>query len=695
MHYLAIKIGGDWQLDVNAIPFDVVDSDGQWFDARTRLWDEHFPTPPVVYYHGYGPDGVPQGDPEVIGKIVSREKRADGVWVRVVLDKTKELAKRIWEAAQRGLAAASSGSIGHLARLDEQPYRKDKPGRITSWAFAELSLIDIGDGRAPANRYAVAVPVLKSVYEQAGMALPDVDDVQNQQATEVAANAGVKSKQGVIKMDKENEKVVVGLTPEEVQAQIAAALKAAEEARAAEAAKRAEEEKRINEEVEKRLAEYKAEAAKNRRLPFDGNAPHVTKYHGINKYDNLSAEDTVFLAGLLQAAKAGGQSRYGVSENALKAAIIKADEQKTETNAGILDAVKSAGIAVKADEVMQQDLTSYGDEWVGIAYSQALWEAIRVETFVAQQLSRNAVEVPQGIESMYLPLEGADPTFYKVAETTDHNATTGFPNASVPASKMGTGRVQLTLSKLGARVAWSGELEEDSLIPFVAQLRRQLVQAGAEYLESAIIDGHTATAATTNINDIANAGTQAGTEYYLLFNGFRANALVTNTANSRSASGSLTVDDFLATMQLMGSAGINALDRNKVGFIIDPNTHYAALKLTEVKTRDKFSGATVEGGTLTNIWGYPVYVSGSMHKMSATRKANSAGKIDRNTPANNAYGAILAVRWDQWVLGYKRRMTMEITRYPRSDSSEIVLLTRVGLVNRDTEASAITYNVGV
>jgi len=76
-------------------------------------------------------------------------------------------------------------------------------------------------------------------------------------------------------------------------------------------------------------------------------------------------------------------------------------------------------------------------------------------------------------------------------------------------------------------------------------------------------------------------------------------------------------------------------------------------------------------------------------------KANAAGKVDLDTAANNTKGALLAVRWDQWRLGWKRRMTIETTRVPSADSTEIVALMRVGLAQRDTEASAISYNLGI
>jgi len=123
--------------------------------------------------------------------------------------------------------------------------------------------------------------------------------------------------------------------------------------------------------------------------------------------------------------------------------------------------------------------------------------------------------------------------------------------------------------------------------------------------------------------------------------------------------------------------------------------HYKALELADVKTRDVFAGATLENGRLNAIYGYPIMTSHHMHKAQASRLANSAGKIDLDTAGNNTTGSILAVRFDQWMFGYRRRMTLETTRVPAADSTEIVALMRFGLINRDNEATAISYNVTV
>lgn len=463
------------------------------------------------------------------------------------------------------------------------------------------------------------------------------------------------------------------------------------------------EQKRIDDAVAAALKTQAKEFAKTRRLPDAAQhnatvAPYVTAFHDTRKYDRLSLEDQAFLCGVLDAARKSGRSQTGVTESALKALAIKIAEDKSKLGDAARADLKAAGLdpqdvvnATKANELDYSTQSGFGDEWVGVEYSRRIWEAIRAGTFVAQKLP--SVEVPQGTESITIPLEAADMTWYTVAQTTDIDGTTKRPNATVTASKLATSNKSLTVNKMGARTVYSGEMDEDSLIPWASQLRTQLEKSGAQSLEVAIIDGDTAAGASANINNIA--GTPGATDLYLLFNGFRKSPLVTTTSNSRSASGGLVDTDFLETLKLMGIAGLNAADAGAVGFIVDANVNWKIMALTSVKTRDVFTNATLENGMLKGIWGYPVYVSYYMHASSTSLKANTAGKVDQNTQGNNTTGSILAVRWDQWLLGYKRRMTIEVQRFADADANQIVAIARVGLAQRDTEASAISYNVGV
>jgi hypothetical protein len=207
-----------------------------------------------------------------------------------------------------------------------------------------------------------------------------------------------------------------------------------------------------------------------------------------------------------------------------------------------------------------------------------------------------------------------------------------------------------------------------------------------------LIDGDTETSSSTNINSIG--GAMSTSAVYSLLNGFRKYPLVTVTGNSRSA-GALSDEDFLETAKLLGAAGIGA-DINKVTFISDLNTYWKALQLATVKTRDVFQSATLEGGVLNRVYGFEYKPSAFMHYLSTARKANSAGKVDQTVTTNNLYGAILAVRWDQWRMKQKRRMTIETDRWIESDTNMIVAMARWGLGYRDTTyAAAISYGVAL
>lgn len=480
----------------------------------------------------------------------------------------------------------------------------------------------------------------------------------------------------------------------------------AQQAAEAKAARDAEDRALIEETTRKVAQQF----AKARRLPdtrplgiTPGQAPTVAQFAETRKYDGLSVEDQAFLCGVLDAAKRDGKSQWGVPDSALKALAIKIAEDKGKLGDEARKDLKAAGInpedvvnAAKANELDYSTQAGYGDEWVGVEYSRRLWERIRFAAPITSRIP--SVEVPQGMESIVIPLEAGDPTWYKVAQATGTNATTGIPDSTVTASKVGTDNKTLTVGKMGARVVWAEELNEDSLIPWVGQMRAQMERSGSENLEALVVDGDTDVSATTNINHIA--GTPGGTELYLILNGFRKLALVTNTANSRSASGALSDNDFLETLKLMGTAGLNAADRTKVGILIDANVNWKVMQLTSVKTRDVFANATIENGMLTGVWGYEVLAAPFMHAAwsvgTSPRKVNTAGKVDQSSSgANNTTGAILTVRWDQWLLGYKRRMTIKIQDIINSDAAQIVATARVGLQYRDTEASAISYNVGI
>jgi hypothetical protein len=202
MEIIAVKAVDEWELEVRAIPFHGMDSDGQYFDENTRIMEEAFSPPLAIYQHGVEQGGKElQKDIVVVGKTKagSLEKRHDGWYLRLVLDKAVAQAKDIMEAAWKGLVAVSSDSIAHLARLQigdkVVPYEKNKAGRIAVWPLAGISLWEMGNGNfKPASQMAIALPAMKAIYREAGLPFPEITDGVLPEA-EAAKRAREKAKQ--------------------------------------------------------------------------------------------------------------------------------------------------------------------------------------------------------------------------------------------------------------------------------------------------------------------------------------------------------------------------------------------------------------------------------------------------------------------------------------------------------------------
>lgn len=140
------------------------DGHGEQFTPATDFDLEHFPAPPVAYYHGFTTDGRPAARPIYIGKTIARANRADGHVLTAKLNDKPE-AEKVWAAALAGRAFVSPGTVSHLRR-------KAADGSLTYWPIAEISAWDGAPTRKQAHPASLAFPVLKALYAEAGLALP-------------------------------------------------------------------------------------------------------------------------------------------------------------------------------------------------------------------------------------------------------------------------------------------------------------------------------------------------------------------------------------------------------------------------------------------------------------------------------------------------------------------------------------------
>jgi len=156
-----IKSDSAWELDVLGVPYgghdNGRDSDAQYFDETTQLHADKYGLPTATVYHSLNDDGDGLTESvEYVGKATGYKDKPDGRWYRVALDKLSPSAAKLWEAAKAGVLSVSSGTASHLSRINEAT------GHIKEWPVFEIAMIHGGEGKEPANKYAIAVPLLKA-----------------------------------------------------------------------------------------------------------------------------------------------------------------------------------------------------------------------------------------------------------------------------------------------------------------------------------------------------------------------------------------------------------------------------------------------------------------------------------------------------------------------------------------------------
>ena len=307
----------------------------------------------------------------------------------------------------------------------------------------------------------------------------------------------------------------------------------------------------------------------------------------------------------------------------------------------------------------------FGNELIGNQYVRELWagarQASRVFGLIEQFDMTDA--------TAFLPVEADIPELLFVSESTANNSS------NYSTTKTGSNRVQVDAKKFVLHQMWSGEMEEDSIIPYIPFLRRQQAVSLAHYSDSLILNGDTTNAGTGNIN--LDDADPADTKHYLAFDGIRHAGLVDNTANKADIAGAVTLGAFKGSRGRMLDATYlhdwgHPNDPNDLVYVADPESGDAVSFLDEVLTVDKYgSQATVLTGEQAKILGHPLISSIAMSKTEADGKVSTTG-------SNNIKGQIVGFNRRGYAVGIRRRLQVETERLPATDQTRIVLSTRLG-----------------
>jgi hypothetical protein len=293
------------------------------------------------------------------------------------------------------------------------------------------------------------------------------------------------------------------------------------------------------------------------------------------------------------------------------------------------------------------------------------------------------IEMPT--QPFELPIETTDPTVYFVPETTDAAQLVYGTGNPITLSKIGSNKIQMNAKKLALRVSWSSELNEDSLIPVIANYRRQSLRAMQNAIDNVLVNGDTATGASVNVNLIDGTPT-TGTKY-LAFNGVRKYALVTNTSQAKDGAGAPTLPLLRVARFLLN--GAYAIQPRNCAWIVDDSVYAKLLNLPEFATMDKAGpNATNLTGQVGVIDGVPVFATAELGLTQAS------GKIS-GTPANNTKGQAICVFRPGWMIGYRRQVQATVEYVSFADAYHLIVTARLTLVNFDNQSASILYNLSV
>lgn len=309
----------------------------------------------------------------------------------------------------------------------------------------------------------------------------------------------------------------------------------------------------------------------------------------------------------------------GISESELRDGTKRGDATIDRMRAGA-KAWTSTG-AGTGDELVPQDL------------SAELQRRLYLASQTAALLASREVNMPTN--PFVYPVSTTRPTFYlEATESTTKTATD-------PA----TANTTLTARILAAKVEFSYEINEDSIIAVMPLMQQLLAEAAADALEDAIQNGDTtSTHMDTDYQAVAKHVARA-------WIGFRkaANAATCWTDASTGGASSSNIRSLLKNM------GIYGINKRNLALFVGPKGYNDLLADSNLITIDKIGPrATILSGEVPTIFGVPVIVS------SRVREALNATNVEDGSTTTK--GTYVCVYIPNCLMGSRRDWLLESDR---------------------------------
>lgn len=437
--------------------------------------------------------------------------------------------------------------------------------------------------------------------------------------------------------------------------------------------------KSVAAEVLKAMNAQRSAPARTKAQAFRGGPPRITGMRG--PFDDLSVQDLAYYATIKMAR--GDALPENMLNGLAQRGYAMALKGEFQMEKGDL-----RRLAIKANENNSEAVNADGKLWVPTLWTSDLWRRVRIENNVAGNIE--VFEMPS--LSYTYPVESSDPVVYAVPEATD--ATQDILTGNVfTRSKLVVTNLTFTAAKLGLQTVFSTELNEDSIIQFIPQLRAQAVRAFANAVDNVILNTDPTTG-TGNIN-YKGANTSAAPTSKFLYGGgdsVRFGTLITNAATALvNANGAYpTLAMLRSARRKMISVGVATygIDPSQIVYFCDPQTYSTMLAIDEISSfMVNGQGATVNTGEVSAIDGSPVFPSAEIALTDNTGYALANG--------TGTLGNILVVAKSGFKVGYRRQIMADVTYIPYNDIYVLTMTARMAVRQRDAYVAANIYNLNV
>ena len=324
-------------------------------------------------------------------------------------------------------------------------------------------------------------------------------------------------------------------------------------------------------------------------------------------------------------------------------------------------------VAIRA--AMDSTTAGKGDELVPTLERAELWMDVNLQTLIAGLIPM----FPMPSQPFDIPTQLGDVNFYP-----------GVENTATTDTVLATDKVTLTAHELIAQVPFSFTLEEDNVLPsLLGEIRASLVRNSAETLDDIILNADRTTTNNINADGAAISKSDAGKAHWLLgYDGLLHLPLVDNTSMSNNHGAAVSDDMFNEIRAKMGRYGVRP---SELAWIMDVNTFIRAQSVDAFRTMDKLGpNATILTGMLGAVEGIPVIVSEHM------RLADTDGKVTSGTNGTNT-GRLLLVNRTQWAQGFRRGLTVDVTRDTQRRQTVVTISFRQALTERSGSRSSATH----